>query len=109
LINNDDDEINFGQIEGIFDSASEFRRLRASFRSRNNSLFEKGIVENATSNGFGSRESFKITDKAQKALFSEINIHSFDVKSKKDLILSSSLTRKELVFEPAENKKFGGS
>jgi SpoVK/Ycf46/Vps4 family AAA+-type ATPase len=68
-------------------------------------LFEKGIIKNTTSNGFGSRESFKITDKAQIELFQEINIHSFNVKSKKDLILSSSIIRKELVFNPKEEQK----
>jgi SpoVK/Ycf46/Vps4 family AAA+-type ATPase len=105
LVNNDDDEITFSQIKDIFDSSSEFRRIQDSFRSRNSVLFEKGIIENTTSNGFGSRESFRITDKAQKELFQEINIHSIDVKSKKDLILSSSIIGKEMVFDPKDEQK----
>jgi hypothetical protein len=105
LVNNDDDEINFGQIEAIFESASEFRRIRDSFRSRDNALFEKGIVENATSGGFGSRECFKISDKAKGELFSEINICSITADSKKDLILSSSIVKKTMFYNPQEEQK----
>jgi SpoVK/Ycf46/Vps4 family AAA+-type ATPase len=105
LVNNDDDDIDFQQIERIFDNASEFRRNKASFRNQDNVLFSKGIIENATSNGFGSRESFKLTEKAKKELFPEINIHSIAAKSKKDLILSSTLSKKELFYNPKEADK----
>jgi hypothetical protein len=105
LINNDDDEINLNRIEDIFESASDFRRMKESFRSRSNDLFEKNIIENTTSNGFGSRETFRITDKAKGDLFREINIYSIGVKSKKDLILSSSLVKKELSYNPTMEQK----
>jgi hypothetical protein len=105
LVNNDDDEITFNQIEDIFDRASEFHRIKDSFRSGTSVLFTKSIIENATSNGFGSRDSFKITDKAKRELFSEINIHSINAGSKKDFILSSSIVKKELFYNPKEKQK----
>jgi hypothetical protein len=73
--------------------------------SGKNILFEKKIIENVTSNGFGSRESFRLTDKTKKELFPEINIYSIDAKSKKDLILSSSITKKDMFYNPGEEQK----
>jgi SpoVK/Ycf46/Vps4 family AAA+-type ATPase len=105
LVNNDDDEITFSQLENVFDSISDFHRIKNSFRSRNNILFEKGIIENTTSNGFGSKESFKITDKTKKELFSEINVYAINASSKKDLILSSSIIKKELFYNAKEKQK----
>jgi SpoVK/Ycf46/Vps4 family AAA+-type ATPase len=105
FVNDDDDEIIFGQIEDAFESTAEFGRFKNSFRSKDNILFEKSIIENATSNGFCSGESFKITDKAKKELFSEINIHAASTKSKKDLILSSSIAKKELFYNQKEEQK----
>jgi AAA+ superfamily predicted ATPase len=105
LVNNDDDEITFSQLEGIFKIASDFHRIKNSFRSGNNALFEKGIIENTTSNGFGSRESFKITDKAKKELFSEINVYAINANSKKDLIRASSIIKKELFYNTKEKQK----
>jgi hypothetical protein len=102
FVNNDDDEINFHQIKALCDSTSAFHRMRESFRSRDNALFEKGIIENTTSDGFGSRESFKITEKAKRELFSELNIHTKKAQAKKDLVLASSLIKKQLFYNPKE-------
>jgi SpoVK/Ycf46/Vps4 family AAA+-type ATPase len=107
LVNNDDDEISFSQIADIFESASEFRRIRDSFRSRDNALSEKGIIENTTSEGFGSQECFKISDTAKGELFSEINICSIAADSKKDLIPSSSIVGKKMFYNPGEGQKVG--
>jgi hypothetical protein len=100
LVNNDDDEINFNQIESIFESASEFRRIKESFRGRDNALFKKNIIKNTTSDGFGSRETFNITDKAKRELFPEINTYSIGAKSKQGLILSSSIVKKNCCIIP---------
>jgi SpoVK/Ycf46/Vps4 family AAA+-type ATPase len=105
FVNNDDDEITFRQIEDLFENTATYSRFKNSFRSRDNILFEKGIIENAASDGFGSRDSFKLTDKAKKELFSEINIHAVNAKSKKDLILSSSITGKKMFYNPKEERK----
>jgi SpoVK/Ycf46/Vps4 family AAA+-type ATPase len=105
LINNDDDDISFNQIKNIFESAAVFSRIKESFRLRENDLFAKNIIENTTSNGFGSRETFTITEKAKRELFPEINTYSIGVKSKKDLILSSSIVKKELLYNPKMEQK----
>jgi hypothetical protein len=104
-VNDDNDEITFWEIRNMFESTAEFGRFKNSLRSKDNILFEKGIIENATSDGFSSGDSFKITDKAKKELFSEINIHAANAKSKKGLTLSSSITKKELFYNPGEEQK----
>ena len=54
---------------------------------------------------FGNREAFRLTGKAKTTLFSEILIQLQSPRSRKELIIASSLTPKKLWFNPEEQAK----
>jgi SpoVK/Ycf46/Vps4 family AAA+-type ATPase len=63
-------------------------------------LLKQGLIENTNNNGFGDRESLKLTDKAKKDLLLE---HNHKGKgSKKGLILCSTLAEKKMFYNAKE-------
>ena len=102
FVNNDDDEIQFGQLEEMFENSAIFRRFKVTFRDRSNPLMQIGLIEHTTSGGFGDREEFKLTDKAKKELFAELNTNLTSAKLKKDLVLSGSIAKKNMFYNARE-------
>jgi SpoVK/Ycf46/Vps4 family AAA+-type ATPase len=74
-------------------------------RDGDHTLMEMQFIENTNANGFGDRESFKLTDKAKKELLEELDIKQKQGKSKKGLLVSGSLTEKKLFYNDKEAEK----
>ncbi|MDR3342371.1 MAG: AAA family ATPase [Treponema sp.] len=102
FINNDDDNISSHDFNDIYDSKFTFRNVKTLLEDGDHGLMERRLIENSNSEGFGDRESFKLTDKAKNELLAELHIKERQGKNKKGLILSGTLSKKKLFYNEKE-------
>ena len=102
FVNNGDDNINFHDIDDIFDHKSTFRRVRRSLEDGDHELLMRHFIENTISEGFGDRDCFKLTENIKKELLSELNIHQKQLKDKKGLQLANNIVEKKLFYNEKE-------
>lgn len=101
FVENNDDNIVFSDIEKIYDDDEIPSWCKRQLRSRESSLFEKGLIENVNEEGMARSDAFKLTEKAKEELLCELNINKIG-KSDKDLVKASSLAEKRLIYNASE-------
>lgn len=107
FVNNDDDNIQFYELDDLFDSKLAFRRIKSSLCKRENDLFGLKLIENTGADGIGDRESFKLTDSAKEDLLSELglNLKSNMRKQEKRLLKHEDLPFKKMFYNPSEGRQ----
>jgi SpoVK/Ycf46/Vps4 family AAA+-type ATPase len=100
LINNSDDNIQYYQVENVFDDDFLLSSIWESLKDGSNALVQQEIIETAGEEDFEDPESFKLTDKAKKELFTEIKYRRKKVA--KEMLESSSLVEKKLFYNEKE-------
>jgi hypothetical protein len=105
FVNNGDDSIGFYDFEDIYEHRSMFRQIKRMLKDGDHTLMEKGLVENTYDNGFGDRESFKLTDKTKDELLAELNINHRQGQRKKGLVSFGAIPAKKLFYNEAERDK----
>ena len=95
FVDNEDDNIRFHDIDFLYDNTLVWRRCRAMFQNGVHVLTMEGIVENSNSDGFADRESFRMTDKAKRELFSELHLSALN-KRREDVVKSEDIAHKRL-------------
>lgn len=74
LVNEDDNDIRFGQIDTIYDSPSDYNRAKSELRAGTHSLMEMKLIEHLCEDGIVNTQRFRLTDYAQRSLLEEMNI-----------------------------------
>ena len=97
LVNEDDDDIRFGQLEDLFDSKADFNNAKANLRSGEHRLLKKQIIEYRCENGIANNTRFKLTESAKRTLLAEMKINEVAEKLA-DVLDSCELTEKTLFF-----------
>jgi hypothetical protein len=105
FVENNDDNIGFHDFDDLFDNKSIFRHFKHMLAEKSCDMMKFELVEPTICDGFESRDSFKLTEGAKKELFGELNIKATQVKNKKDLILYTSLTAKQLFYNDKERRQ----
>jgi len=103
LVNDNDDDIRFSQIEDIYDSAADFNRAKVELRSGEHWLMKKKLVEHQCEDGIADTTKFRLTANAKRDLLEEMKI----VPVENDLagtLKPSELTPKKM-FYPKEVEK----
>ena len=97
LINKDDDDIRFRQMEDLFDSKNEFSKAKGSLRSGEHKLMEKKLIEHRCEDGIADNTRYKLTESAKRTLLAEMKI---DASAEKiaDVIDPKTLGEKHLFF-----------
>ena len=99
FVNNYDDNIGFSDINFLYDSRHLWRINKAMFEEGEHLFFSEGIIENNNSDGFVDRESFRMTDKAKRELFSELNLAALNKNIKRgDVVKSEEIVPKRLFY-----------
>jgi SpoVK/Ycf46/Vps4 family AAA+-type ATPase len=62
------------------------------------------FIENTGSDGFVTREAFRLTDNAKNELFSELNLLEHQIKRKKGLLLCESISVKKMFYNNREQE-----
>jgi len=97
LLNKDDDDIRFGDIEDLFDNISDFNRAKGELRTGEHKLQEKKIVEHRCVDGLADVTKYKLTESAKRILLAEMSICETEEKLA-DMLDASKLTQKQLFF-----------
>lgn len=104
FVNNDDDNIRFDDVD-IYDHRSVSRRVKRSLEEGDHTLLNRQFIENTNQDGFGDRESFKLTDKIKQELLGELHIKQRHGASRKGLLLAQDIPRKTLIYNEKEAKQ----
>lgn len=97
LINKDDDDIRFSQMEDLFDSKNEFSKAKSNLRSGEHQLMEKKLIEYRCEDGIADNTRYKLTESAKRMLLAEMKINTSTEKLA-DVIDPKTLSEKQLFF-----------
>ena len=103
LVNKDDDDIRFGQMEDVFETLAEYNHARSSLRSDEHRLIRDGYIEHLCEDGIASPSRYKLTENAKRNLLSELKLNTTDEKIA-DVIKATDLKKKEM-FYVEENRR----
>ena len=99
FVNNNDDNIGFHDIEFLYDSKNIWRLEKSMLEEGTHVLLSDGMIENNNSDGFVDRESFRMTDKAKRELFTELNLASLNkIVKRGDVVKSEDIAPKRLFY-----------
>ena len=97
LVNRDDDDIRFGDIEDLYDSRADFNNAKGKLRSGEHKLQNKKLVEHKCVNGLADVTRYKLTEAAKRDLLAEMKLNATEEKLA-DMLDASKLTQKQLFF-----------
>ena len=97
LVNDDDDDIRFNQIEDVFDNQGSFNNARAELRSGEHILQKYKLIEHRCEDGIANSNRYKLTEEAKRSLLEELKIFATAEKIA-DVVEHEQLTEKQLFF-----------
>ena len=103
LVNKDDNDIRFGQIEDVYESRADFNSAKSALRSDEHRLIRDGLIEHVCEDGIAAPNRFKLTESAKRNLLAELKLNQAEEKIA-DVIKFKSLTKKEM-FYVEENRR----
>jgi SpoVK/Ycf46/Vps4 family AAA+-type ATPase len=98
--NMDQDEMNLQALAALYDHQSQFTAHKRELKNGGHILITGEFIENANSDGFSDRESFKLTDRAKRELLTELQIKAS--LTAKDLIRAETIQEKKLFYNEKE-------
>ena len=97
LVNRDDDDIRFRDIEDLYDNKADFTNAKGKLRSGEHKLQEKKLIEHKSVDGLADVTRYKLTETAKRELLAEMKINATEEKLA-DMLDASKLTEKQLFF-----------
>ena len=97
LVNRDDDDIRFRDIEDLYDSRADFTNAKSELRTGEHKLQEKKLIEHKCVDGLTDVTRYKMTETAKRELLAEMKINEAEEKLA-DMMDASKLTEKQLFF-----------
>lgn len=97
LVNRDDDDIRFCDIEDLYDSRADFTNAKGKLRSGEHKLQEKKLIEHKSVDGLADVTRYKLTETAKRELLAEMKINATEEKLA-NMLDASKLTQKQLFF-----------
>ena len=97
LVNRDDDDIRFGQIEDLYDNQANFNRAKTELRSGEHKVQRMKVVEHRCVDGIADVTRYKLTESAKRTLLAEMKINEAEEKLA-DMLDASKLGEKQLFF-----------
>jgi hypothetical protein len=104
FVENNDDRINFSDINNLYDNDKIPNWCKNELRSRTSELFYCKLIENVNEDGMARSDCFRLTEYAKTDLLSELNL-TVNAKSDCDLIKWDSFPEKKLVYNVSEKKQ----
>ena len=97
LVNRDDDEICYSQIEDVYRHNSDFFEDKSAFRAGSHHLMTLGLVEHVCEDGQANTERIHLTNKAKSLLLADFHLRS-TANTVGGLIKPETLAQKELFY-----------
>ena len=100
LINKDDNDIRFGQMECVFGDKSAFTRAKGELRRAEHRLMRHNLIEHRSVDGIADTNSYCLTTHAKRTLLAEMKLCSAEEKIA-DVLSHKTLTEKPLFYAEA--------
>lgn len=100
LINQDDNDIRFGQMECVFGDKSDFTRVKGELRRAEHRLMRHNLIEHRSVDGIADTNSYCLTAHAKRTLLAEMKLSSAEEKIA-DVLSHKTLTEKPLFYAEA--------
>ena len=100
LINKDDNDIRFGQMECVFSDKSDFTRAKGELRRAEHRLMRHNLIEHRSVDGIADTNSYCLTAYAKRTLLAEMKLSSAEEKIA-DVLSHKTLTEKSLFYAEA--------
>lgn len=97
LVNRDDDDIRFRDIEDLYDNKADFTNAKGKLRSGEHKLQEKKLIEHKSVDGLADVTRYKMTETAKRELLAEMKINEAEEKLA-NMLDVSRLPKKQLFF-----------
>ena len=97
LVNKDDDEITYGQIEDVYRHKSDFYEEKAMFKEGSHPLIQQGLVEHVCEDGQANTSRIHLSNKAKSVLLADFHLRSAE-KTMGGLIKPETLAEKALFY-----------
>ena len=97
LINKDDDEICYHQIQEVYRHKSDFYEDRTAFKDGQHSLMQKGLVEHICEDGQADTSRIHLSNKAKSLLLSDFHLRKSEANIG-GLVKPETLTEKALFY-----------
>ncbi len=97
LVNKDDDEITYGQIEDVYRHKSDFYEEKAMFKEGSHPLILQGLVEHVCEDGQANTSRIHLSNKAKSVLLADFHLRSAE-KTMGGLIKPETLAEKALFY-----------
>jgi len=104
LINDDDNDVRFGQMCAVFTNTGNFNRAKGELRNGEHVLQKMKMIEFLCEDGIADNTRYKLTEDAKRNLLGELKINSVEEKLA-DVVLSDQLEVKELFFTSEVQKQ----
>lgn len=106
LVNKDDNDIRFGQLEELYDTKADFNRAKTSLRSGEHCLMRKKLIEHRCEDGIAATSRFCLTEEAKRNLLAEMKISTAE-ENLADVIKSKDLTEKKMYYVKENEQQVG--
>ena len=103
LVNEDDNDVRFGQMEDAFDNQARFNRVRGLLRSGEHELMQANLIEHRCEDGIADPTRYRMTEHAKRTLLAEMNVATPSEKVA-DVLRAQDLTEKPM-FYTRQNEK----
>lgn len=103
--NLDDDCVGFHDFDELYEEKRIFREMKSELQNGHSELLEYNILEYSNDNGFGDKESFRISATAKEKLFIELDIKIQQTDNKRGLLLHGIIVQKQLFYNKREQSQ----
>ena len=97
LVNHDDDDIRFCDIEDLYENKADFTSAKGKLRSGEHKLQNKKLIEHKCVDGLADVTKYKMTETAKRELLAEMKINATEEKLA-NMLDVSRLPKKQLFF-----------
>ena len=97
LVNDDDDEITYGQIESIYRSRGQFVEEKSAFKDGSHNLMKAGLVEHVCEDGQANTARIHLSSRAKSLLLADFHLRGTENKVG-GLLSPETLTEKQLFY-----------
>ena len=103
LVNEDDNDVRFSQMEDVFSNQARFNHARGLLRSGEHELMQANLIEHRCEDGIADPTRYRMTEHAKRTLLAEMNVATPSEKVA-DMLRPQDLGEKQM-FYSEENQK----
>ena len=103
LVNEDDNDVRFSQMEDVFSHQTRFNFVRSLLRSGEHELIQANLIEHRCEEGIADPNRYRMTEHAKRTLLAEMNVATPSEKVA-DMLRPQDLGEKQM-FYSEENQK----